>query len=397
MVERVRPYRILHVTRNLPPLVGGMERLNWHIADGLSRHANVQVVGPIGSGAFKPAGVDVQEVPLRPLWRFLLVSAWRALRLARRQRPHLVLAGSGLTAPAAWLAARACGARAAVYVHGLDVAVRHPVYRMLWHPVLRRMDVVVANSRATACFARELGIHADRLRIVHPGVELPSVPQSPETLREFRERHGLGNARILLSIGRLTYRKGLREFVRNSLPSIVKEAPDVVLAVIGDAPTDALLAGVQSRDSIQAVADAAGVGQHLRFLGVITDPRELACAYETADLHVFPVRELPGDPEGFGMVAIEAAAHGLPTVAFAVGGVVDAVQDGVSGRLVANADYPALVSAVVALLQPPTSRLRESARAFAEGFAWPRFEDRLWAALLPDTRRPVPGLPATQD
>ena len=397
MAERARQPRVLHITRNLPPLVGGMERLNWHIAVELSRRAQVQVIGPQGSAALKPANVGLSEVPLRPLPRFLFASAWRALRLARRQRPEIVLAGSGLTAPAAWLAARACGVRAVAYVHGLDVAVRHPLYRAIWHPLLRRMDVVVANSRPTADLVRALGVAEERIRIVHPGVVLPEAPQPAQALRSFREQHGLGDARLLLSIGRLTHRKGLREFVRNALPGIVQGAPDVVLAVIGDAPTDSLLAGVQSRDSIQAAADAAGVGRHLRFLGVITDPQALACAYESAAVHVFPVRELPGDPEGFGMVAIEAAAHGLPTVAFAAGGIVDAVQDGVSGRLVPNADYPALCSAVVALLQNPAPQLRDSARRFAEGFAWPRFQDRLWAALTPDAGRQAPGLPALKD
>lgn len=396
MAERARSHRILHVTRNLPPLVGGMERLNWHIAEALSRHARVQVVGPAGAVACKPAGVDVQEVPLRPLWRFLLASAWRAFRLARRQRPDWVLAGSGLTAPAAWLAARACGARAAVYVHGLDVAVRHPVYRALWHPVLRRMDVVVANSRPTAALVRDIGVDAGAVQVVPPGVALPATAQTPAALRAFRQRHGLGDAPLLLSVGRLTRRKGLREFVREALPAIIQEVPDALLVVVGDVARDSLLPGMQTRHAIQADAEAAGIGAHLRFLGGVDDA-ELACAYEAAGVHVFPVIELPGDPEGFGMVAIEAAAHGLPTVAFAAGGIVDAVQDGVSGRLVANADYPALSSAVVTLLQQPTPQLRDSARRFAESFAWPRFEDRLWAALMPDAGRPAPGLPAMQD
>lgn len=381
MAERARLHRILHVTRNLPPLVGGMERLNWHIADELSRRAQVQVIGPRGAAARKPANVELNEVPLRPLPRFLLASAWRALRLARRQRPEIVLAGSGLTAPAAWLAARACGARAVAYVHGLDVAVRHPLYRAIWHPMLRRMDMVVANSRPTADLVRALGIAEDRLRIVHPGVALPAAPQSPEALNAFRERHGLGSARVLLSIGRLTHRKGLREFVREALPGIVQAAPDVVLAVIGDAPTDSLLAGVQSRESIQAEAEAAGVGQHLRFLGVITDPQALACAYESAALHVFPVRQLPGDPEGFGMVAIEAAAHGLPTVAFATGGIVDAVAEGRSGRLVAPGDYDGLRDAVLAVLRDCEGAWREPARDFARQFAWSRFGAALWHSL----------------
>lgn len=373
MADNAPPPRILHITRNLPPLVGGMERLNWHIADELSRQAQVQVIGPRGAAALKPANTEVSEVPLRPLPRFLLASAWWALRLARRQRPQIVLAGSGLTAPAAWLAARACGARAAVYVHGLDVAARHPVYRMLWHPVLRRMDVVVANSHPTMALVRGIGVAPERIRVVPPGVSLPEAPQSPEALRAFRERHGLGDARLLLSIGRLTTRKGLREFVREALPAIISQAPDVLLVVIGDAPTDSLLAGVQSPESIQAEAEAAGIGAHLRFLGVITDPQQLACAYEAASVHVFPVREIPGDPEGFGMVAIEAAAHGLPTVAFATGGIVDAVAEGCSGRLVDPGDYGRLSDAVLAVLRGGHDAWREPAQEFARQFAWSRF------------------------
>lgn len=379
MTERGNADRILHVTRNLPPLVGGMERLNWHIADELSRHAQVHVVGPQGAAALKPNGVEVDEVPLRPLWRFLLASAWRALRLARRQWPGLVLAGSGLTAPAAWLAARVVGARAAAYVHGLDVALRHPVYRALWHPALRCMDIVIANSRPTAELVRALGVVEEKIRIVHPGVTLPVSPQSPEALRDFRERHSLGDARLLLSVGRLASRKGLLQFVRDALPEVVQRAPDSVFAVIGDAPTDALHAGEQTRESIQMVADAAGIGGHLRFLGRVS-AEDLACAYECAAVHVFPVREIPGDPEGFGMVAIEAAAHGLPTVAFATGGTVDAVADGRSGRLVASGDYPGFAVAVSQTIAQRDA-LRDICIDFARDFAWPTFGDGVRTAL----------------
>ena len=376
--------RILHITRNLPPLVGGMERLNWHIADELSRHAQVQLIGPSGSAAQRPAAVPVTEVPLRPLPRFLLASAWQAVAVARRFQPHIVLAGSGLTAPAAWLAARASGARAHVYLHGLDAAVQHPAYRAVWHPAIRRMDGVIANSQPTAELARNLGVAAEKIRIVHPGVTLPTAPQSPAALQDFRQRHQLGNKRLLLSVGRLTTRKGLREFVQQALPAIVQAAPDTLLAVVGDAPADSLHASVQTRASIQAMADAAGIGQNLRFLGVITDPQELACAYESASLHIFPVRELHGDPEGFGMVAIEAAAHGLPTVAFATGGIVDAVAEGQSGHLVTPGDYLSLAQAALQVLADDSNAWPTRASAFAAQFAWRVMGEKLWDILQTD-------------
>ena len=393
MPER-RP-RILLVTRNLPPLVGGMERLNWHMAEELAKVADVRVIGPQGSAAVAPAGIDVREAPLKPLWRFLL----RAQSLARREaaswKPGIVLAGSGLTAPLAWRAARACGAEAAVYVHGLDVAVKHPLYRALWLPAIRRMQVVIANSQPTAALCRQIGVAAERIAIVHPGVELPadehpngrrSEPLSPRergrgegSADDFRRHHGLGNRPILLSVGRLSTRKGLREFVVQSLPQIVAAHPEVMLLVIGDAPKQALHAQAQSPESIQAAAEAAGVGGNLCFLGKVSD-EILIAAYRAADVYVFPVRELPGDPEGFGMVAVEAAAHGLPTVAFATGGIVDAVADGRSGRLVASGDYPGFAVAVSQTLAQRDA-LRDTCTDFAQGFAWPAFGDGVWAAL----------------
>lgn len=362
-----------------------MERLNWHMADELSHHAEVRVVGPAGSAVAAPGRAPVDEVPLRPLWKFLFHVQWRTWRVARAWRPNVVLAGSGLTAPVAWFAAQASGASTAVYVHGLDLAVRHPVYQALWQPVLRRMDRVIANSRATAALAKSVGVRPERIGIVPPGVDLPTTYAASDPVREaviggggaeFREQQQLGNRPLLLSVGRLSTRKGLREFVVQGLPSIVATYPDVLLLIVGDAPRDALHAEAQTPESILEAAEQVGVTQNLRFLGVIADYRELGSIYSAADVHIFPVREVPGDPEGFGMVALEAAAHGLPTVAFATGGVVDAVEEGKSGCLVANGDYKAFAETVRVVLSEP-GLLRDSSRNFAAQFAWPRFGERL--------------------
>ncbi len=372
---------LLLVTRNFPPLWGGMERLNWHMAEELARRYPLTVVGPTGAAALAPAGVVVREVPTTPLARFLLSAAWQGLRAARKTRPVAVLAGSGLTAPFVWVAARLSGAGALVYVHGLDVTVPHPLYRLLWLPFLRRMDLVIANSRATAELARQVGVPAERLAIVHPGVTLPPPMSPAERQRqraEFRARHGLGEGPLLLSVGRLTARKGLREFVSEVLPAIVAHRPDAQLLVVGDAPTNALYAQPNSATSILSAADAAGVDKHLRFLGKVTDS-ELISAYLATEIHVFPIRYIANNPEGFGMVAIEAAAHGLPTVAYATGGVVDAVAEGVSGRLVAVGAAPAFAASVLALLTHPLPEA--PMREFAGGFSWERFGEGCRAAV----------------
>ncbi|MGH8540425.1 MAG: glycosyltransferase family 4 protein, partial [Stenotrophobium sp.] len=326
-----------------------------------------------------PQDVEIYEAPLKPLPRFLLKALWLTLQQARQWHPDVVLAGSGLTAPLAWLAARVCGAKVVTYVHGLDISVPHQVYRRLWLPALRRMDRVIANSSATAELARCAGIDPLRIGIVHPGVTLPQNEYDPEAAARFRTEHGFGGRLLLLSVGRLTRRKGLREFVTDVLPRVIAHHPDVLLLVVGDAATNALYSEAQTPQLIQAVANDAGVGEHIRFLGKLSET-DLLAAYQAADIHVFPVQHVPGDPEGFGMVAVEAAAHGLPTVAIATGGVVDAVADRRSGRLIAPGDSIALADAIAETLSTRNA-MRESCIKFAQAFAWPRFGEAMIGQL----------------
>ncbi|MEO7478948.1 MAG: glycosyltransferase family 4 protein [Lysobacteraceae bacterium] len=386
MAERVPSRaRILLVTRNLPPLRGGMERLNLHMALELASGFDLDVIGPTGCDAELPETIHAEAVPHRPMWRFLPNVFVRALRLARKHRPARILAGSGLTAPIAWIAARLSGARAVVYVHGLDLVAAHPVYRVLWRPFLRRMDLCIANSRHTAGLAESIGIPSDRIVVLNPGVALP-VDADPAAAAEFRARHGLGERKLLLSVGRLTPRKGLLEFVERSLPTIVAAHPDATLLIIGDEAPDALTGSATGMgERIMQAARCIGLSDNIRILG-ICDEADLSAAYQVSDLHVFPVRNIPGDVEGFGMVAIESAAHGLATVAFAVGGVGDAVADGRSGWLVPTDDYVQFAERVKrALADGIDTGRREQCIAFARGFAWDTFGLRLRELLaLPD-------------
>lgn len=375
--------KILIITRNLPPLVGGMERLNWHMADELTKYHQVTIIAPKGSKALKPQNVDIVEVPLKPLALFLLFAFIKGAWLTLKLKPKTLLAGSGLTAPLVWLLAKLNCAQAVAYLHGLDITANHTIYRLLWRSTFKRLDHVIVNSTPTKDLAMQAGVAEDKLSIICPGVSIPQARQSAATIQNFKQQHGLTNKKVLLSVGRLTTRKGLKEFIENALPEIVKAIPETVLVIVGEEPKNSLGAGIQTISSITKSARLYNVEQNIQFLGVITNSQQLATVYEAADIHIFPVRYIPDDPEGFGMVAVEAAAHGTPTVAFATGGIVDAVKDSVSGYLVDRNNYVKLSERVINLLEK--SLPKDSIQNFSKQFEWNKFGKDLHGAL--DTQR----------
>jgi phosphatidylinositol alpha-1,6-mannosyltransferase len=212
---------------------------------------------------------------------------------------------------------------------------------------------------------------AEKIEILHPGTDLPDVAVVGDG-KAFRRRIEAVDRPILLSVGRLTPRKGLLEFVDHCLPMIVRQRPDVLLVVIGSEPFHSVAgAKVAIERQLRERIQQHGFYGNVHMMGNVDD-RILSEAYLASQFLIFPVLDFPGDVEGFGMVAVEAAAHGLPTVAFASGGVPDSVETGVSGWLIEQGDYPAMAEVIVQhLITPNTSKITTgSCRQFAEKFAW---------------------------
>lgn len=367
---------ILLISRNFPPLLGGMERLNQHLLQELEREYPVHLIGPHGAAQYVSHPDRVITCPAAPIYAFLGCAALRAIPRARQLRPKLIIAGSGVNAPLAWLAAKASGASWMVYLHGLDLVVNHVGYRRIFLPIIRRADAWLVNSHSTARLAVAAGLDPQRLHVLHPGADLPETSPSIDQIRNWRAQHQLGDAPLMLSVGRLTRRKGLREFVLYALPTILAAHPDALLVVVGEEPHAALTSATVGLDALWDAAQLTATQRNLRIVGKLPDA-ELKLAYQAASVLVFPVIDIPGDIEGFGMVAIEAAAHGLPTVAFTVGGVPDAIRDGCSGHLIAPGDYSDMAKRVIERLSEKSEAAAIACRAFAADFAWPRFGVKL--------------------
>lgn len=372
---------ILLITRNLPPLVGGMERLNWHIADELSKDHTVSIISHTKAKEIAPQNTKFYGVSLNPPPIFLILAFFQTFLRCLVQRPDLLFAGSGLTAPIVVFWAKIFRKKSIIYIHGLDVENNSIVYRKIWIPFIRKADHIVANSTPTQELCIRNHIPHTKISIIHPGVDFPPLPRDVEHIQQLKDKFNLNNKKVLISVGRLTERKGLNEFIQHALPQIVKDIPNVLLLIVGDTASHALNKNMQTNVQLLETARAYNVEQYITFSGKVTDP-ELSSFFYLSDIHIFPIKYIPEDPEGFGMVAIEAAAHGTPTVAFDVGGVVDAIKHNETGCLIDHQDYQEMTHTLVQMLEGKIVISEEMCVQYAEQFSWCHFKAKFEKVII---------------
>jgi D-inositol-3-phosphate glycosyltransferase len=252
--------------------------------------------------------------------------------------------------------------------------------------VVAEADRLVAN---TAEEARQLvdfyGADPRRTLVIPPGVDLQVF--RPGDQQRARQRIGVpADAVVLLFVGRIQPLKA-PDMLLHAAARMLADDPALrarLQVLVVGAPSGSGLAEPQR---LQELAVALGVTDVVRFLPPQRS-EELADHYRAADVAV-----VPSHNESFGLVALEAQACGTPVVAAAVGGLCTAVDDGVSGLLVAGRDpddYAAAIRGVLARRE----LLAAGARRHATAFSWDRTTDSLvdaYVAAMAELRaaRPV--------
>ncbi len=265
--------------------------------------------------------------------------------------------------------------------------------------IARRADAIVASSEGEADdLSGMLGAERGKIHVIPCGVD--SERFSPLPRDETRKTLGLGGELVILSVGRIEPIKGLDRLVR-ALAAIREMRPDLSVTVIhaggetGGNPqagsgrtASGLVPGdfnspVQREEvaRILRLAGEANLAGNFRFHGAMSQ-EELRVYYSAADVLAIPSRY-----ETFGLVALEAAACGLPAVAFDVGGLSGAIEAGGSGHLVPEGDIIAFAGAVLDIITSPGTKARLGARARerARGFSWRSAAEReidVWKKLL---------------
>lgn len=287
--------------------------------------------------------------PTRPasLWRYLDMF-FRVRKSQRRNHSAQIhcmkVLPEGLVA---WCMRRFAGVPYLLYAHGEEIQMRLTSRMLAWliPRVYQGAAAIIANSSYTKKLLEEIGVRPEGIHIIHPGVEAAVFRTNEDERRIVRQRHNLGDACTLLTLGRLQRRKG-QDMVIKALPLIKMRFPNVKYLIVGTG---------EELDSLQRLASNQGVSDSVLFVGSVADD-ERSIYYAASDVFIMPNRQIGADVEGFGIVFLETGAAGKPVI----GGTREAIQDGQTGLLVDGESVETIAAAVIELLA-------DSAKARAMG------------------------------
>lgn len=251
-------------------------------------------------------------------------------------------------------------ARLMLTFHGSEIqrlASRRLLHWSTSHLLAKATRISVVSDFARKLLQRHFPQAGGKV-VVTPGALRPDLrmnQSSPAALP--------GTKTVILTVARLNPRKGQLEVLHalQALPPAQRTSLEYWLV------------GAHGKENYDNLLNAAAAQADfpVRFLGNIPDEK-LGTIYAQAD--IFSMTSMPHkhSVEGFGLVYLEAGAHGLPIVAHAIGGVPEAVIDGETGLLVAPGDTAALTQAFARLLDDSSLRRRlgEAGRTRALSRTW---------------------------
>ena len=372
------PMRVLYLTDSLSDLdgVGRYAVRLIHALEELEPGLQVEV---LLARKHRPTSADVPPrwkvtVALPPdyffhmaparFWASLAAAAWRTRRAARRadlvhaikDYPHNL---------AALLGARAAGRPCIATAHGTYTVqpLLAPRHARLARWTYERFAALIAVSGHTAERVRAVWDAEGRAPL-----RMPMIPNAVDAGRYERhpalERRPWQDVRYTLSIGELKERKG-HHLALEAWCALAPRHPDLHHFVIGKGSRDAYHRGLLERVA------ASGLGTRVHFLGN-TSEEEKIDLLQRAEVFVHtPVTAADGGFEGFGIVYLEAAAAGTPSVGTRGSGAEDAIVDGRTGLLV-EPEAAAIERGLERLLNDAAlrTRLSEEGRRHARASSW---------------------------
>lgn len=262
-----------------------------------------------------------------------------------------------------------------VYVHGeeLNVAATSRQLSLCVRWVLAGSDIVIANSKTTR---EKLKSFAKRLPdpvVIHPGVDWEAYQVSSRIIRRQREKWGCREGQtVLVSVSRLESRKN-HGTVLAAMAALTKSGIDLKYIVAGDG---------EERKTLEDQAQELGLENRVLFTGVLSHADKIQ-TFASADIHIMPSIEAGPMVEGYGIVFVEAAAAGIPSIAGNTGGQPEAVYHGRTGLIVDGTREDQVAEAIDKLAKdkPLAIKMGAAGREWAHSQDWNLITRKTWQAV----------------
>ena len=338
----------LLITFDFPPIMSGISRAFYNIWKNLPRH-NHLILAPRLMG-YK--NID-KNINLKII-RYFNFSDSRVLRICIlilytlvsifKEKIDILICGSPLSLGFTGLVfKKMLGMPYCVFCYGgeFDKYKKRRIEMGLLKAILKNADYVVANSEYSSMDIMRFGLEAKKIFTITPAVDIKKFNPNIE-VSDLKKRLNLDNKKVLLTVSRLTERKGI-DAVISALPAVIREFPNTVYLVVGEGKQESRL---------HNLAKEKGVEKNIIFYGLLPD-KELPDYYNLCDIYIMPNKETKGEEiiEGFGISFIEASACAKPVIGGISGGVKEAVADGETGILVDPEDTQKLTQTILRLLK----------------------------------------------
>jgi glycosyltransferase involved in cell wall biosynthesis len=198
-------------------------------------------------------------------------------------------------------------------------------------------QAVIAISKPVAQHLKEdFNVDPTKICLIANGIDLERFVVVDDLMRQAaRIKWGIADNPLIGIIARLSDVKGIDILIK-AMPLIIKAIPSVNLLIAGQGPQE---------NELKKLTQSMSLTAQIHFKDTIDQTQELLCAMD--------VFVMPSLMEGLGLSVIEAQACGIPVVASRVGGLVDLIEDGKSGYLVAANDPQALADRIIEILNAP--------------------------------------------
>ena len=204
---------------------------------------------------------------------------------------------------------------------------------------------IVANSNYTKeLIVESLSIDRNIIKVIHPGIDIYEEFIQEKTISKVKNIIADSHP-IILTLARLEERKG-HKIVLDALSSLKSKYPNFLYIIAGDGPY---------KSNIKLYVKKLNLINNICFLGWITEP-EKSVILKNSDLFVMTPHLHKESVEGFGMVFIDAAFHGLATIGTNTGGIPDAIVDGKTGLIAKTSDFNDITSKIDELLSNSEKR-----------------------------------------